>query len=173
MRKILGGFPGCDRSVGVITCPFGVLIWTWVYNARTRSAVRWLSSLICWQFCLVWWLNSPLFINTIERDVFRSQQENGIVVGNTSPLEGSFLLFKAGLKKGQTAIIIGNILRRLESLQNGLQLVIVYWRTTFGWRWRVPIVRMAGRRMWPWFTFAMWRHRIWRRNFVVEVNHRR
>lgn len=139
-------------------------------NSKCRSMA---SSLICWQFCLVWWLNSPLFINTIERDVFRSQQENGVVVGNTIPLEGRFLLLKAGLKKGQTAIIIGNILKRLESLQKGLQLVIVYWRTTFGWRWRVPIVRMAGRRMWPWFTFAMWRHRIWPRNFVVEVNHRR
>ena len=80
------------------------------------SLVWWLNSLICWQFCLVWWLNSPLFINTIERDVFRSQQENGVVVGNTIPLEGRFLLFKTGLKKGQTAITIGNILWMDSSL---------------------------------------------------------
>ena len=149
-----------------MTEAFGVLSRTWVYIARTRRAVWWLSSLICWQFCLVWWLNSPLFNDRIERDVFRSQQGNGVVVSNTIRLEGRFLLFTTGLKKGQTAITIGNIiLKRLESLQNGLQLVIVHWRTTFGWRWRVPIVRMAGTRMWPWFTFAMWRHRIWPRKF--------
>ena len=72
-------------------------------------------------------LIAPSSMTSIDRDVFRSQQENGVVVGNTIPLEGRFLLFKTGLKKGQTAITIGNIiLKRLESLQNGLQLVIAH-----------------------------------------------
>ena len=132
-EKILGGFPGCDRSVGFhnmhIRCSHSNLN----YIARTRSVVWWLSSLFwwlnslvwwlnsltCWQFGLVWFLNSPFFIDRIERDVFRSQQGNGVVVGNTR-------CSKTRLKKCQTAITINNIiLRRLKSLQDGLLLGIV------------------------------------------------